>query len=43
MDSVNTFDAPETVVPRPISGTVQNGAVHLSLPPKSVTVVSVRP
>ena len=43
VDSVNTFDAPETVVPRPISGTVQNGAVHLSLPPKSVTVVSVRP
>jgi len=41
VDSVNTFDAPSTVVPKPISAKVQEGKVILQLPPKSVTVVSV--
>jgi alpha-L-arabinofuranosidase len=42
VDSVNTFDAPATVVPKPIAGTVRGGTVTLALEPKSVTVVSVQ-
>jgi alpha-N-arabinofuranosidase len=43
VDSVNTFDHPRTVVPRPISGRLENGAIALTLPPASVTVVALRP
>jgi alpha-L-arabinofuranosidase len=42
VDSVNTFDAPGTVVPRPVTGKVEGGRVLLTLAPKSVTVVSVK-
>jgi alpha-L-arabinofuranosidase len=41
VDSVNTFDAPNTVVPRPFSAKAQGGKLSLRLDPKSVTVVSV--
>jgi alpha-N-arabinofuranosidase len=41
VDSVNTFDAPNTVVPQPVSAKIQNGKLALKLEPKSVTVVSV--
>jgi alpha-L-arabinofuranosidase len=41
VDSVNTFDAPHTVVPRPVSARVEGGKLALTLEPKSVTVVSV--
>lgn len=41
VDSINTFDAPSTVVPKPIAGSVQNGKLTLRLEPKSVTVFSV--
>jgi len=41
VDSVNTFDAANTVIPRPISAKVQGGKLTLKLEPKSVTVVSV--
>ena len=41
VDAVNTFDAPNVVAPRPISGTVSNGTAHLKLPPKSVAVVAL--
>jgi len=41
VDSVNTFDAPHTVVPKPISAKVQGGKLTLKLEPKSVTVVAV--
>jgi alpha-N-arabinofuranosidase len=41
VDSVNTFDAPNTVVPKPISAKVQGGKLVLTLEPKSVTVISV--
>jgi alpha-N-arabinofuranosidase len=43
VDSVNTFDHPRTVAPRSISGTLKNGAIVLTLPPASVTVVSLQP
>ena len=41
VDSVNTFEAPNTVIPKPISARVQSGRLALTLEPKSVTVVSV--
>jgi len=41
VDSVNTFDTPNTVVPKPVSARVQGGKLTLRLEPKSVTVVSV--
>jgi alpha-N-arabinofuranosidase len=43
VDSVNTFDAPNTVVPKPVSERVQGGKLTLKLDPKSVTIVSVEP
>jgi alpha-N-arabinofuranosidase len=41
VDSVNTFEAPNIVVPKPISARAQGGKLILQLEPKSVTVVSV--
>ncbi len=41
VDSVNTFDVPNTVVPKPISANIHEGKLVLKLDPKSVTVVSV--
>jgi alpha-N-arabinofuranosidase len=43
VDSVDTFEAPRTVEPQRITGTVRNGRVTLRVAPKSVTVVSIRP
>jgi alpha-N-arabinofuranosidase len=43
VDSVNTFDAPSTVAPRPIAAALQGGRVSLTVPAKSVTVVAIRP
>ena len=42
VDSVNTFEAPKTVAPKPISAKIQGGQITLTLEPKSVTVVAVR-
>lgn len=41
VDSVNTFEAPNTVVPKPVSAQVQGGRLTLKLEPKSVTVISI--
>jgi len=41
VDSVNTFDAPYTLQPKPISAKVQGDKLVLKLEPKSVTVISV--
>jgi alpha-N-arabinofuranosidase len=43
VDSVNTFDAPTTVVPKPIAARVQGGTVTLTVEPKSVTVIALQP
>jgi alpha-N-arabinofuranosidase len=43
VDSVNTFTAPNTVVPKPISATVKGGRLALTVEPKSVTVLSLEP
>ena len=39
--SVNTFDAPNTVAPKPVSATLQGSKLTLNLEPKSVTVITV--
>jgi alpha-N-arabinofuranosidase len=41
VDSVNTFEAPNTVVPKPISAKIQDGKITLKVDPKSVTVISI--
>jgi alpha-L-arabinofuranosidase len=43
VDSVNTFDAPASVTPTPVQATVQGNRLSLTLAPKSVTVIGVRP
>jgi alpha-N-arabinofuranosidase len=42
VDSVNTFEAPGTVAPKPVSARVQGDQVIVTLEPKSVTVLSIR-
>jgi len=41
VDSINTFDSPSTVVPKPIAARVEGGKLTLKLQPKSVTVLRV--
>jgi alpha-N-arabinofuranosidase len=41
VDSVNSFAAPNAVAPQPIAGTMRDGRLVLTLPPKSVTVVKL--
>ena len=41
VDSVNTFEAPNAVVPKPIAAKISGGTLALTLEPKSVTVISV--
>jgi alpha-N-arabinofuranosidase len=43
VDSVNTFEAPTTVAPKPITARVQGGTVTLTVEPRSVTVIGVQP
>ena len=43
IDSVNTFEAPDTVIPKPVTVRLDGQRLTLVLPPKSVTVVGVRP
>ena len=43
IDSVNTFEAPATVAPKPAQVKVEGNRLTLTLAPKSVTVVGVRP
>jgi alpha-L-arabinofuranosidase len=43
MNAVNTFDAPDTVKPVPMTGlTVQGDQIALKVPSKSVVVVEIR-
>jgi alpha-N-arabinofuranosidase len=43
VDSVNTFAAPNTIMPKPISATRKDGKLTITVAPKSVTVVSLEP
>jgi alpha-L-arabinofuranosidase len=41
VDSVSSFEAPEAVVPKPLSAEARGGKLVLKLEPKSVSVVSL--
>ena len=41
VDTVNTFDKPSAVAPKPIAAKVRGGKVSMTLPPHSVTVLRV--
>jgi alpha-N-arabinofuranosidase len=41
VNSVNTFDAPRTVVPTPIAGKVAGGVITITLPGKSVAMIAL--
>ncbi len=41
VDSINTFDSPKVVMPKPFSAKGEGGQLNLKLEPKSVTVVSI--
>jgi alpha-L-arabinofuranosidase len=41
VDSVNSFEAPTTVVPKPIAAKMSGATLALTVEPKSVTVISV--
>ena len=43
VDSVNAFEAPNTVVPKPIVARVQGATLALTLEPRSVTVIAIEP
>ena len=43
LDSVNTFEAPNMVAPKPVAATAANGTITLTLAPASVTVVALEP
>jgi alpha-L-arabinofuranosidase len=43
IDSVNTFEAPNTVTPKPATVKLDGNRLSLTLAPKSVTVIGVRP
>jgi alpha-N-arabinofuranosidase len=41
VDSVNTFEAPNTVLPKPFAAKISGATLALTVEPKSVTVISV--
>ncbi|TCP36596.1 alpha-L-arabinofuranosidase C-terminal domain-containing protein [Sphingomonas sp. BK235] len=41
VDAINSYDRPDTVVPRPLAARVDRGRIALTLPPKSVAVLSI--
>jgi len=41
VDSINTFESPNAVVPKPMAVRLQNGRLSLTVEPRSVTVVAV--
>jgi alpha-N-arabinofuranosidase len=43
VDSVNTFAAPNAVVPKPVSATLKDSRLTLRVEPKSVTVLELEP
>ena len=43
VDSVNTVAAPDNVVPKPVSAMVNGGKLTMTVPPKSLTVISTEP
>lgn len=43
VDSINTFEKPTTVMPKPIAASVTGGKLTLNVEPKSVTVIALEP
>ncbi len=43
VDSVNSFEAPDTVAPKPFPVTLTGQRLSVTLAPKSITVVAIRP
>jgi alpha-N-arabinofuranosidase len=43
VDSINAFDAPTVVMPKPVSVKIQGDKLSMTLEPKSVTVLSIEP
>jgi len=41
VDSINTFDVPNAVVPKPTAVKLQNDELSLTVQPRSVTVISL--
>lgn len=41
VDAINSYDKPDAVVPRPISAKIEGARLRVTLPPKSVTVLTV--
>lgn len=42
VDSINTFESPDTVAPKPVKAGISGGKLILNVSPKSVTVVSIQ-
>jgi alpha-N-arabinofuranosidase len=42
VDSINTFDKPDLVMPKAVFANVQNGALTITLAPKSVSVLTLQ-
>ena len=42
-NTVNTYEAPNAVAPKPFSAAASDGKLTLNLPPHSVTVVRLEP
>jgi alpha-L-arabinofuranosidase len=43
VDSINTFDAPAVVAPKPLATTLDAGRLQVTLEPKSVSVIALSP
>jgi alpha-N-arabinofuranosidase len=43
VDSINTFEAPNVVAPKPLSAEVAAGRLKVTLEPKSVSVLVLQP
>ena len=43
VDSINTFESPNAVAPKPLSAAIEAGKVVVTLPPKSVSVFALQP
>ena len=43
VDSINTFDSPAAVAPKPLAAVVNAGRLQVELPPKSVNVITLSP
>ena len=43
VDSINTFEAPDTVTPKPLTATMEAGRLKVTVEPKSVSVLVLTP